>query len=615
MTTPAGESLSVETTTEGQQTSGVLNDGHGDAPASTEVVTPARPTRQLWSEITDDEDYEGDSEEVRSRLARYTIKRQQEQTQAAAKTAEVSRPLARTSRRDRGPPRDNRNRLTQDLAIWNAAASNKPNIDKGAMPTPEVKVSMDRKARLGGLRTLSALLSGESCARKTTDLPPEKPAAAVSPGTPTTVASLSEEQADTPSTIKSQDQCDSSHTSETPSIDCTPMASAPSPQQDGQQPLVASLTNVDGDVIFHEIFDIWYTNPEALKRKGVNKEAYAGAMQKVGSFKRLSDFYEFHNALDWDAIREGSIIAYCRQGITPQWEDPANEQGGRYLVKNFNRNETESIFTKIALGFFAGMLHDWADYNAVSLHVRSPARGTSIQLWRRVSATSSKLTTARVKSDIFAFVDAQVAGCGLSVGWVPNRESLERNDSRLQNALGRRAMRRHDAYSRESPTESGGYKSIDDHPVHQLFRDKGKFKLSAEERRRVAALAAAESNARCAEGAEADGESWLEARSTSDSLSQPSSVASQKRTQDPYPDYDMPVQGAAYNYGKQKLMGEGPLEANTWAAVPVEVWTAGGAPPDAVYLDPYGQPRSFPGNAEEWSQYCLWQQSAQMQRW
>lgn len=283
------------------------------------------------------------------------------------------------------------------------------------------------------------------------------------------------------------------------------------------------------------------------------------------------------------------------------------------------------------------MLHDWPDYvslssvctlvnralqNAVSLHVRCPARGTSIQLWRRVSASVSRLTTARVKSDIFAFVDIQVAGSGLSVAWVPNRESLLRNDSRLHHAQGRkggRALRRHDSSFKDAYPETTGYTSIDDHPVHLLFQDKGKFKLSAEERRRVAARAAAESNPRssgesgCA--AEGDADTWLDGRSTSDSLSQPSSVTSQKRLQDPYPEYDMPVQGAAYIYGKQKLLGRGPLETNTWAPIPVEVWAAGGAPPGAVYLDPYGQPRSFPGNAEEWYQYCIWQQTAQMQRW
>lgn len=106
------------------------------------------------------------------------------------------------------------------------------------------------------------------------------------------------------------------------------------------------------------ILSFRYTNPEAIKRKGVHKEAYAGAMQKVGSFKRLSDFYEFHNALDWDAIREGSIIAYCRQGITPQWEDPANEQGGRYLVKNFSRVETEvKTISRRAIIYFAVHFH------------------------------------------------------------------------------------------------------------------------------------------------------------------------------------------------------------------------------------------------------------------
>lgn len=50
MTTPAGES-SLEATIGASQTPDLLDDGHGDTTVSTGVVTPARPTRQLWSEI------------------------------------------------------------------------------------------------------------------------------------------------------------------------------------------------------------------------------------------------------------------------------------------------------------------------------------------------------------------------------------------------------------------------------------------------------------------------------------------------------------------------------------------------------------------------------------
>lgn len=125
---------------------------------------------------------------------------------------------------------------------------------------------MDRKARLGGLRSLGALLSGQISDRKSTDAQPETetepqqsaPASIdVSPGTPATVASLTEDQAP-PLDLNSQDANDhnSPHLSEASSIAIQP----PSPsnlQQAGQPPLVASLTTVDGDVIFHEVFDIW----------------------------------------------------------------------------------------------------------------------------------------------------------------------------------------------------------------------------------------------------------------------------------------------------------------------------------------------------------------------
>lgn len=204
------------------------------------------------------------------------------------------------------------------------------------------------------------------------------------------------------------------------------------------EPIFKKLDN--GDVEFSTAFDIWYTDPDNVNRKGVDKNAYAGAMQKVGTFNLLSEFYEFHDTVEWEGIKEGSIIAYCREGITPQWEDPANERGGRYLVKNLPRQATETLFTKIALGFFTQMLHDWNKLNLVSLHVRGSSRGSDIQIWRR--DRENKPPNSVIKQDVFSMLEESTAPPTLSLTFVPNSDSLSRNDSKLALKSGRSSTTR-----------------------------------------------------------------------------------------------------------------------------------------------------------------------------
>ncbi|EZG71572.1 eukaryotic initiation factor 4E [Gregarina niphandrodes] len=210
-------------------------------------------------------------------------------------------------------------------------------------------------------------------------------------------------------------------------------------------PATPLYSEVDDDIVFSETFDIWYTDPTALSTRGTSKDLYETACCYVGNFNKLSEFYAFHNAIDWDHIPDGSVVAYCRKDVKPQWEDPRNEDGGRFLFKHWPRPEAERIFTKIALGFLSGMLLDWPNYNLVSLHVRSSARGSDIQLWRKCQHQGTGLTTGLVLSDIRNLFFAgekdptekdtdsgRIKIGNATVTWMVNFSSVARNGNRLQ---------------------------------------------------------------------------------------------------------------------------------------------------------------------------------------
>lgn len=206
------------------------------------------------------------------------------------------------------------------------------------------------------------------------------------------------------------------------------------------KPEVSLMVETENDVIFDESFDIWYTLPKGVTagHRGLDTASYEGGMHKIGTFTKVSEFFEFHRMLDWKTLPPNSVIAFCREGVKPIWEDPANSAGGRFLVKNFSRSDTEAIFTKTALGFFSGMLHDCHNYNLVSLHIRDQRRGNDIQLWRSI-IEPGRLSPQVVKADILAFTSEENPA-GITVAFVPNRESMQRNDYRLASKPQSRSM-------------------------------------------------------------------------------------------------------------------------------------------------------------------------------
>eukprot|EP01054_Gregarina_sp_Poly1_P002742 Gregarina_sp_Poly_1__2741@NODE_175_length_12037_cov_139_596324_g155_i0_p2_GENE_NODE_175_length_12037_cov_139_596324_g155_i0NODE_175_length_12037_cov_139_596324_g155_i0_p2_ORF_typecomplete_len753_score109_61IF4E/PF01652_18/2_6e03IF4E/PF01652_18/1_8e15_NODE_175_length_12037_cov_139_596324_g155_i04922750 len=376
-------------------------------------------------------------------------------------------------------------------------------------------------------------------------------------------------------------------------------------------PVEPRLQEVNGDVIFEDVFDIWFTQPLGGTRRGLAKEVYENGMHLIGSFKTLSQFFDFHGMLEWDDLPPSSVIAFCRHGIKPIWEDPRNEAGGRFLVKNFRRDETESVFTKIALGFFSGMLHDWKNYNLISLHIRESRRGSDIQLWRSV-VHSRHLTTQRVKADLADFVENSQPGMTLS--FVPNRESLSRNDSRLQQQSGHRKGKGRRSAAQHSVSTTAVYTGGSCHPVFHLYSQKGGTRSVLGDAQKAAlAKEAAASLLEAAPQFQQPQGSDLEATCTGSNLT-PVTVeesASMKRKKS-FPEQTCDdgkdlargefrtTNASAENSGKAYLGQypysyryfdeQAPLQYAHWYESPHGYWMPNCAPPDTFCLMPYPYP-------------------------
>jgi len=245
----------------------------------------------------------------------------------------------------------------------------------------------------------------------------------------------------------------------------------PAPEQ-------ALTTEIDGVTHFAEEFDIWFA--DGLRRAGTHANDYNDLLQKVGSFKTLDDLYEFHDQVDWSSLNDGCIIAYCRAGIKPQWEDPANSAGGRFTVKDFPRRSCETVFTALALHFLGQLFTDYPNYNLISLHVRPASRGTDVQLWRKLPAGRTQLTLQTVQQEILGLLHGAP---GLvsppTVTWVPNKESLARNDSRMGGKRGKPVMGTDSVGFVEAVFDSGPSKGEIDPDLKRRLMEAAELELMA----------------------------------------------------------------------------------------------------------------------------------------
>jgi len=78
---------------------------------------------------------------------------------------------------------------------------------------------------------------------------------------------------------------------------------------------------------------LWFDLPAKDKSTAFSRQktwSYTEAL----SFSTVEDFWRFYNnLLEPEKLKTGSIYCLFKQGILPGWEDPANSQGGRWMVE------------------------------------------------------------------------------------------------------------------------------------------------------------------------------------------------------------------------------------------------------------------------------------------
>eukprot|EP00747_Dinoflagellata_sp_TGD_P220572 gnl/TRDRNA2_/TRDRNA2_92532_c1_seq1.p1 gnl/TRDRNA2_/TRDRNA2_92532_c1~~gnl/TRDRNA2_/TRDRNA2_92532_c1_seq1.p1 ORF type:complete len:230 (+),score=53.96 gnl/TRDRNA2_/TRDRNA2_92532_c1_seq1:89-778(+) len=130
---------------------------------------------------------------------------------------------------------------------------------------------------------------------------------------------------------------------------------------------------------------------------------YADATRKVTSFKTAQEFWSVWNGIPQPSelleqkriMREQSngqqvpidAIMIFREGISPEWEHPANAQGGHFQIQlkpNVGGGQIDEYFNNIVLGMIGGTIEPADMITGIRLVDKLSSKGANairIELW------------------------------------------------------------------------------------------------------------------------------------------------------------------------------------------------------------------------------------------
>lgn len=129
---------------------------------------------------------------------------------------------------------------------------------------------------------------------------------------------------------------------------------------------------------------LWFDRPKKKKSGIFSQEDWNESLEKVYSFNTVEDFWcLFNNLLPVSHLEAGSSYNLFKEGISPEWEDKANEGGGRwyFVLKKQDRDQADQLWLYMVLGLIGEQI-DSQDH--VCGVVVSPRRDElRISLWTK----------------------------------------------------------------------------------------------------------------------------------------------------------------------------------------------------------------------------------------
>jgi translation initiation factor 4E len=136
---------------------------------------------------------------------------------------------------------------------------------------------------------------------------------------------------------------------------------------------------------------MWYDRISGNSRNC--RSDYRSSLQNIHTMSSVEDFWRLYNNIRQPrGLERNSNYHFFKEGIEPLWEDPANEQGGKWVLTLRDEAILDKVWEELLLAMIGGVIESSHAVNGAVVSRRK--KGDRVALW-----TSKK--SAKINLDIW----------------------------------------------------------------------------------------------------------------------------------------------------------------------------------------------------------------------
>lgn len=181
-------------------------------------------------------------------------------------------------------------------------------------------------------------------------------------------------------------------------------------------------------------FDRRVTNKSPSYRSN-DKDAYEGNLKIVGEFNDVETFWCYQNNMRKSSdLPDGSNYHLFKQGIKPMWEDPSNDNGGKWTVQLSGKEKSNLniYWENLTLALIGEYVDDHDDVCGAVMSKRK--KSDKISVWNRSFDKKENVMELgyRIKKHI---TDGVTKNPSFSMTYTPHHVSLSTGSSYQTKAM------------------------------------------------------------------------------------------------------------------------------------------------------------------------------------
>lgn len=170
-----------------------------------------------------------------------------------------------------------------------------------------------------------------------------------------------------------------------------------------RSPCGTRYVKVDKRFALDSSYNIWFEAPQALRRRGHVQRAdqFEENLQCVGTFSTVQEFWRYWNAIDLQKLGAFCSLSVFRKPIKPMWEDDHNKNGGQWILRCSDRDQSMDFFNKLALSLIGGYFECHERLCGVVLTVKP--KFNILSLWTKKMETGAYIPVDMELRELLGF--------------------------------------------------------------------------------------------------------------------------------------------------------------------------------------------------------------------